>query len=141
MKYLSGRKIKGLVRKMNQDWNNYRSGVEAKFFNLGEFGVKIYEDRDSGESALRHQTLAAYFGLGPKVYRRINIAGMGFGFITEIADTSISESWDCQSDEYYELESALQEIGIYHDDLHRYNVGVIDGEYVCIDFGPISAGE
>ena len=135
---LSKRRLKKRIRRLNSK-KLYKSGLEAKFFNINGVGIKLYDEKQDAEYAHENQSLAADNSLGPQVFEKINVKGIGFGFITEIADTSIGDYWDINSEESKTLEAELADIGIYHYDLHDGNVGRINGETVCIDFGPVSS--
>ena len=117
---------------------DFEAGVEAKFFIVDGVGYKLYKKKKAFEFAYRTQQLAHDHGLGPAVLGKFSVKGIGWGFITQIADLDIQEYWDDEGQERWQLERELADIGIYHDDCHDGNIGTIDGELVCIDFGPVS---
>lgn len=132
------RRLKTEIKKLERSYE-YADGIEALFFVVDNVGIKLYNYKDAANFAYKTQKLASEHYLGPRVFNKINVKGIGFGFLTEIADTSECYDWDEDSEERDALKDELYRIGIYHEDLHEENVGRIDGELVCIDFGPISA--
>jgi hypothetical protein len=135
---MSKRRLKKHIQKLSRK-GLFKCGIEARFFNINGVGIKLYDEEDASEYAFEQQSLAADHSLGPQVFEKINVSGVGFGFITEIAETDdIEDYWEEFSEDHEMLEEALADIGIYHGDLHYQNVGIIDGEIVCIDFGPVS---
>lgn len=132
---LEKKKIKRVISERNEKYQ-FSSGIEAKFFDVDGVGIKLYRRKESGRFARITQSFAAEHGLAPEVYERINVKGVGFGFVTEVADTSIECWWDNDEDYAEELEEELSNISIFHGDLHAGNVGELDGNIVCIDFGP-----
>jgi hypothetical protein len=134
---LNKRQLKKALQKKMREYQ-FESGIEAEFYVVNGVGLKFYEDKYSADFAYETQKLAAEHWLGPKVFNKINIKGIGFGFITEIADTSIEDYWEEDSEEYETLSEELNNIGIFHGDLHGGNIGTINGKIVCIDFGPVS---
>jgi len=137
-KTTSLRKLKTEIKRLNKSYE-YASGIEALFFVVDDIGVKLYDNKKCADFAYTTQRLASEHYLGPRVFSRINVKGVGFGFLTEVADTSEFYDWDEDSEECDDLRDELYKIGIDHGDLHEDNVGTIEGRLVCIDFGPISA--
>jgi hypothetical protein len=117
----------------------------------------MFFDRNSMNQSYRGQKLAAKHGLAPKVGEKFVLDVISFErrqdtwgqetdapipfrrkiycFFTQTA-TKIGKRVGVYK--VADLEEAMVDIGIYHDDLHQWNMGYVGKRLVCIDFDDAS---
>lgn len=119
-------------------------------------GLKLYPDRRMRDEAVRLQSKAAKFGVGPEVknrsvelplleswyrpmkwveqYPKVGIGSILYGYVTEVVEEDVDDE-----DLFDDLISRLKEYGIAVTDLsHNSNVGMTnDGRAVMFDFDPV----
>jgi len=144
------------MQKLYQKMSCSPSGIACTFVKLSDkWGLKLWTNKLRRDIAYHYQSEAATYGAGPEIGRKVdNIPGM-YGYITQVADWVVQEEfpwqffethdkpWDAWDDfmglleeeGYDELRWDLIKIGFDVADLHIGNVGFIDGNMVCIDFG------
>jgi hypothetical protein len=122
---------------------NSPNGVSAYFVKVNEeWGIKVFKYQVDRDISYERQQKAAEFGLGPNVGPKMDFDGM-YCMWTEVAEL-ICTDWN--TDEYYKLSKDTDEIraelsqqlydkiGFRFVDNHILNIGILRGEYVCIDF-------
>lgn len=127
-------------------------GVECYFTKIDdEWGIKVYASAGKRDRAYDRQKLAAEYRLGPEVGSKVDIAEGKHAYFTQIADLLVpaygyqpeGENWyalDNKAHQKYRVQitklcDKLSEIGLPFEDCHCGNMGLIDGNLVCIDFG------
>ena len=122
---------------------NSKNGATNLFFPLNDkIGVKASLSERVRDENHDTQEKASYYGLGPLVYGKVEFNYLGekfYGYLTEIVETFNTIDETMVFEEFYEkkidLKVQLQmEIGFYFTDAHYGNIGIKNGELVCIDF-------
>lgn len=147
-----------VIAKLNLSSEGDASGIECRFFKVGEVGIKVYATREAAYGAAKSQQLGFERGIGPKVFefgmvKNLDGSGHCWGYSTELAIPLFTEMASPlfreiveQSKPYRGLMDQLDEIGITQHDMHHCNVAVMTTEkwsdgcprqskLVCIDFG------
>lgn len=113
-------------------------------------GVKFYHSAYIRDASAKSQARAYALGLAPKVGEFCempvfslcdwpnswpNDTSKAYGYVTQIAELR-----ELEPEEFDYLQSSMIEHGFCVADIDsRFNVGVIDGMPVCIDFDPINS--
>lgn len=135
------------------------SGVSCAYLQWTKYaGLKMFSDKKSMNQSFRGQKRAAKHSLAPKVGEKIVIDVITFSQDPEAASWDIVDAPIPRKIKLYcfftesaqkigrrvpfskksVLDKTLQKIGIYHDDLHRWNMGYVGKKLVCIDFDDAS---
>lgn len=123
------------------------SGISATFVVLNEkWGVKIFDSKRARDMSYDLQRRAAVFGLAPQVGEIFSLSDDEHCMICQVAKVIDSPS-RLPHKEYESLMSSyksrltdlrnalIKTIQFDFTDWHLGNIGFIDGEMVCIDFG------
>ena len=145
-----------VVNTVSSNW-----GCSCVFFRVGEFGVKLYQEKSERNGQFyRQQTLAAH-NIAPKCWLPFTVSGpiikplrdrrrvwhKAFGFVTEVAEpiaANNAESWDRQYDQETEDFLKSDELDALHNayykamrahyiDDHTANYGRLKSKLVIID--------
>ena len=145
-----------LLTKSEQCIGNSPNGVSCYFIPLSDmWAVKIYWHEETRDAGYDWQEKAALHGLGPDVGEKFDlpegttVGEHRFCYITEIVETLGMDffdpdgemEWDvCDIDEHDEVRDLVDNlrtlIGFNFRDVHADNIGMKDGDLVCIDFAP-----
>lgn len=125
-----------------------KSGIACAYVRWTKYaGLKIYKTRQERDGAMRRQQRAAEHRLGPRVGHKVEfttVAGwQSYGsapsfkrqkfycFFTEHVNRGRKPTYN----QIRKLDEAMQQIGLFHDDLHFNNVARKGKKIICIDFG------
>jgi hypothetical protein len=116
-------------------------------------GIKMYSERSQRNRCHRLQNRAEKVGLSPKTGERFEFRVLAF----DLDDCTAPDLRWCTIYCYWtehvklprltaaarkkQLQASLEEIGIHHSDLSRYNIGTKNRKLICIDFDSCSCEE
>jgi hypothetical protein len=132
-KRLLKRRVAPIVERRHEV-GDFLYGSECQFYEIGGVGFKLYHSENDRDFAYELQEYASEHGLGPDVYGKLDVRRK-FGYFTEVAQ----EVEYFGHDEEQSLLRELSDIGMWHIDMKTENVGMLHGEIVVIDFGPLGA--
>lgn len=126
-----------------------RNGCFNLFFKLNDkIGIKLSGSKEQRDTLYKNQTNASKFGLGPDTYGTIdNVEYRGktyWGYFTEIVwvmDICPKDRFEkgllyksIKTEEIDLCEALREKCNYDFYDCHLGNIGVKDGQLVCIDF-------
>jgi len=131
---------------------NSPSGCACIFIQITDkIGAKFYAYRGKRDKCIENQKIAHKHGLGPEVFGSFEVSEelapkrgrlrYKYCYLTEVAETggALDDWLDANFVSFRETEKymmdAMENIGLTFFDFHDENIGLINGELVCIDFG------
>ena len=134
-----GPSVANVVVRKGDSINNMKGGIQCRYIKLSDdIGIKCYRQKYLRDLYFDRQTLAEKHGLGPKCFKKFQIAGF-FCYVTENVSVAAHDSrWyeNCDHNAFYEISRKLYAISIEMCDIHENNFGYTkEGKLVCIDFG------
>lgn len=149
--------FKKLVRLIRSDRRRIKSsGVSCHYVKWTKYvGLKLYTEKSQRDRCAKLQRRVAKAGLAPEVGGTLEFEMLTCTGVDDYGeDTSPDLEWATIYGYWTEhvripsripsykrvhaLWKGLRELGLLHDDLHKFNMGVIDGRLVCIDFDTAS---
>ncbi len=124
--------------------NEYKSGCSARFWEMGNVGVKLLYDKESCEYVYKMQKLLSLHGLAPKCWGRFNTVYTkkwgktyhAYGFITEKIQVNKIYGTIFQHPDGPALVKKAMDLGIALADLYTNNFGTNkNGNLQILDTG------
>jgi len=123
------------------------AGVSASFVRMNSgmpLGVKSFTHEDERDRSYAIQEYLSKHGLAPKVFAKFQCEDHGqtrYCLVTECVDYVGSQliryDGSEQDAQYYkmasDLDKRIQQVGLYPEDLHNANWGLLNGKPVAID--------
>lgn len=127
--------------------SDVKHGAYTIFVKLknGRVGVKLFLSKEDRDIAFMHQCKAYKCKLGPRAIKTFEFYDSDFDtefycYTTEVvktlADKPFTDNVRRRIDALMcDLEIKMADAGLNPWDIHRKNVGISQGELICIDFG------